>query len=88
MKVKFRNSFLKDIRGLSNQALKDRIKSAIAQVEDAQSLQDIGNIKKLKGSQNYYRLRIGDYRAALICEEGVVTFVRCLHRREIYRYVP
>ena len=88
MKIQFRNSFLKDIKGLSNKALKDRVKSTIAQVETAKALRDIGNIRKLKGSQSYYRIRIGDYRIALISEEGTVTFVRCLHRREIYRYLP
>ena len=88
MKVQFRNSFLKDIKGLSNKGLKDRVKDAIGQVETAQALREIGNLKKLKGSRNYYRVRIGDYRIGLICEEDVVIFVRCLHRREIYRYLP
>jgi len=88
LKVQFRRSFLKDVKGLSDKPLKERIKAAIAQVEAAQTLREIGNIKKLKGSQNYYRIRIGEYRVALICEEASITFVRCLHRRDIYRYLP
>lgn len=88
MKVQFRNSFLKDIKGLSGKTLKKRVKAAIMEVEAARSLQEVSSIKKLKGSPNYYRLRIGDYRIALICEGEDVTFVRCLHRREIYRYLP
>jgi mRNA interferase RelE/StbE len=88
LKVQFRNSFLKDVKGLSSRVLKDRIKAAIAKVETAQVLREVGNLKKLKGSRGYYRIRIGDYRIALICEEDKVTFVRCLHRREIYRYLP
>jgi mRNA interferase RelE/StbE len=88
LKVQFRSSFLKDIKRLSNKVLKDRIKATIIQIETAQALREIGNVKKLKGSQSYYRIRIGDYRIALICKEDTVTFVRCLHRREIYRYLP
>lgn len=88
MNVQFRSSFVKDIKCLSDKRLKDRIKAAIAQVEAAHTLQEIGDLKKLKGSRNYYRIRIGDYRMGLIFEEGNVTFVRCLHRREIYRYLP
>jgi mRNA interferase RelE/StbE len=88
LKVQFRRSFLKDIRSLSDKPLKERIKAAIAQVEGAQTLREIGNIKKLKGSRDYYRIRIGEYRVALICKEANVTFVRCLHRRDIYRYLP
>ena len=88
MNVQFRSSFVRDIKGLLDKRLKDRIKAVIAQVEAAHTLQEISDLKKLKGSRDYYRIRIGDYRIALVCEEGNVTFVRCLHRREIYRYLP
>ena len=73
---------------MSDKQVKERIQAAIVQVEAAQTLREIGNVKKLKGSRNYYRLRIGEYRVALVYEEANVTFVRCLHRREIYRYLP
>ncbi len=88
MKVEFRSSFLKDVKALRDKSLKERIKAAMAQVELAPSLQEIHNLKKLKGGSDLYRIRIGDYRLGLVCEEGTVTFVRCLHRREIYRYLP
>ena len=88
MNVRFRKSFLKDIKGLSSKTLKDRVKAAITEVEAAGTLQEVSNIKKLKGRRDYYRLRLGDYRIALICEGQNVTFVRCLHRREIYRFLP
>jgi mRNA interferase RelE/StbE len=83
LNVPFRSSFLKDIKGLTDKALKGRIKAVISQVEAARILSEIGNLKKLKGSGDYYRIRIG-----LICKGDNVTFVRCLHRREIYRYLP
>jgi mRNA-degrading endonuclease RelE of RelBE toxin-antitoxin system len=31
---------------------------------------------------------MGDYRLGFVFEQGVVTFVRCLQRKEIYRYFP
>ena len=88
MKVEFRSSFLKDVKALRGRPLKERIKAAIAQVESAPSLQEIRNLKKLRGGPDLYRIRIGDYRLGLACEAGTVIFVRCLHRREIYRYLP
>jgi mRNA interferase RelE/StbE len=33
-------------------------------------------------------MRLGDYRLGFVFEQGAITFVRCLHRREIYRYFP
>jgi len=88
LKVEFRSSFLKDVKALRDKPLKERIKAAIAQVESAANLQEIHNLKKLRGGSDLYRIRIGDYRLGLVCQEGTVIFVRCLHRREICRYLP
>ncbi|WP_417909752.1 type II toxin-antitoxin system RelE family toxin [Candidatus Electronema sp. PJ] len=45
-------------------------------------------MKKLKGYDTFYRVRIGDYRIGLKLAEDGLIFVRCLHRKEIYRYFP
>jgi len=88
LNVQFRSSFLKDIKVLTDKQLKDRIQATIAQVEGAQALRDISSLKKLRGSRNYYRIRIGEYRIGLAYEDGNIVFVRCLHRRDIYKYLP
>lgn len=88
MNVQFRASFSKDLRNINNKNLLDRIKSMIEQVEKAQGPQDIANLKKLKGGSNYYRIRVGEYRIGLTIENDIVVFVRCLNRKEIYRYFP
>jgi mRNA interferase RelE/StbE len=61
---------------------------AIADVERADSLQDVRSLKRLSGYRAYYRIRIGDWRIGVTMKKDVVTFVRCLHRREIYRFFP
>ena len=66
----------------------NRIREAVEQLEKAQSLQNITNIKKLRGGGNYYRLRVGEHRIGLIVEGDNVICVRCLDRKEIYRYFP
>jgi len=88
LKVRFQASFAKDLRALKDQALLERIKELIANVEAAQSLAEVSNLEKLRGGGGYYRIRIVDYRVGLATEEGVVVFVRVLHRREVYRYFP
>ena len=88
MKVRFKASFAKDLRALKDKALLERIKELIANVEAAQSLAEVSNLKKLRGGGGYYRVRVGDYRVGLATEEGAVVFVRVLHRREVYRYFP
>ncbi|MGK7920252.1 MAG: type II toxin-antitoxin system RelE/ParE family toxin [Trichodesmium sp.] len=65
-----------------------KIKEIILEVEQAEKLTEVRNIKKLKGEENYYRIRVGDYRLGIKVNDGVVSFVRILHRKDIYRYFP
>lgn len=65
-----------------------RIRRTLESVERAVGLDEMPHLKKLRGAGSYYRIRIGDYRMGLIIEGDQVTLVRCLHRREIYRYFP
>lgn len=88
MKVEFRKSFVKDLERMTVKSLKQRVKHTIDQVEQAETLHQIGDIKKLRGSEGYYRIRIGDYRIGLAAKAGTVVFVRFLHRKDIYRYFP
>jgi mRNA interferase RelE/StbE len=86
--VAFRSSFARDLNRITDKSLLRRIREAIENVEQAQSINDLPNLKKLKSSKAYYRLRIGDYRIGLALEDDALVFVRFLNRKEIYRYFP
>jgi mRNA interferase RelE/StbE len=84
----FRESFDKDLSAVTDAGLLRRIQKIIEQVEAARTLHEIPNLKRLEAKGKYFRIRLGDYRVGFVFEQGAVTFVRCLHRREIYRYFP
>lgn len=89
MKTEFRKSFAKDLkRHGRDKNLLTRIQKTILEVEEADSIITIKNLKKLKAEGFYYRVRVGNYRLGLIIENEIVIFVRVLHRSEIYRYFP
>ena len=88
MKTAFRESFDADLAAINDQSLLRRIRKIIEQVEAARTFQQIPNLKRLESAGKYYRIRLGDYRLGFVFEDGKVTFIRCLHRREIYRYFP
>ena len=88
MKTAFRESFAADLSSITDAALLRRIRQIIEQVEAAPTFQRIPNLKRLEATGKYYRIRVGDYRIGFVFERGTVTFVRCLHRKEIYRYFP
>jgi len=88
MKVEFRKSFEKDLLKLKNPSLYQKVQNVIEKIEAAGQLSEITNLKKLKGETAYYRIRVGNYRICIKVDDNVVSFVRILHRKEIYRYFP
>jgi len=89
MDTAFRKSFVKDLKRHGNdERLLEQIKNIILEVEAVDNILAINNLKKLKAVGSYYRIRTGSYRVGLIIENNTVTFVRVLHRKEIYRYFP
>lgn len=88
MKVIYRESFLRDVEALRDSALKKRIQEAVIRVKQAATLKDVRNLKKLKGGDSFFRMKIGDCRLGLALEDDVVVLIRCMHRKDIYRYFP
>ncbi len=88
MIVRFEASFAKDLRGINDKSLLSRVGQIIDEVKQAESLAAIRSMKKLKGHDHFYRIRIGDYRLGLELIGYELVFVRCLHRRDVYRYFP
>jgi len=88
VKVEFRESFAKDLKGVEDKGLLKRAKEIIEVIEKADSLAEMSNLKKLKGGGNYFRLRIGDYRIGIALVDNTVVFVRFLNRKDIYKFFP
>jgi mRNA interferase RelE/StbE len=88
MNVSFKASFARDLQKIANVNILKRIQTAVEQVEQAQDLRGVDNLKKLKIGKVYYRIKVGSYRIGLLIEDNLVTFVQCLHRKDFYRYFP
>lgn len=88
MELEFRDSFLKDVKRIKEKRVKKKIVGVVTDARAASSLSDIRNLKKMEGSEYYYRIRIGDYRIGIKLQEKTLVFLRCLHRKDIYRYFP
>ena len=88
MILKIDKSFEKDFKKAGNEKLNLKLLTTIRNIQKATKLSDIKNIKKLKGSNNFYRIRLGDYRIGAIISKKEVQLIRFLHRKDIYRYFP
>lgn len=80
--------FIRDLRRIRDRDLQRRITRKIQELEEADSITEVSGIRAMRGWENHYRVRIGDYRMGLTVEGNVVTLLRFLHRRDIYRYFP
>jgi mRNA interferase RelE/StbE len=88
MKATFRKSFARDVRKVRDRVILDRVRQVIEQVETVTTLQEVSDLKQLAGTANCFRIRVGDYRLGIVVEGETVEFVRCLPRRDLYRFFP
>ncbi|MEW6234905.1 MAG: type II toxin-antitoxin system RelE/ParE family toxin [Candidatus Omnitrophota bacterium] len=89
MKVSYNPAFLKDIKSLRGAPIYEKIKNlSFFKIPQYIDIKDIPNLVKITKSDNAYRIRVGDYRIGVRYRGDCLIFVRCLHRKEIYRYFP
>ncbi len=88
MKVKFESTFAKDLQKIKDKKLSEQIKSVILECKKVEFFNQVKNVKKLTGYNNFYRIKIRDYRIGLEIQEDTIIFTRFLHRKDIYKYFP
>jgi mRNA interferase RelE/StbE len=63
MKIFYTKKFSKDLDKISNDlSLQKNILVIIDLVKQANTIFELTNIKKIQGYNDYYRMRLGDYR--------------------------
>jgi mRNA interferase RelE/StbE len=89
MNVNYLPSFIKELKDLKSTPYFKLINTLVfEEIPKLEGLADLKNLKKLQGYENAYRIKVGDYRIGVTCQDGTITFCRVLHRKEIYRYFP
>jgi mRNA interferase RelE/StbE len=81
--IQFASSAAKEFRNLPSEIKK----RAIAKIDILSSNPFPKEIKKLKGKNNFYRLRVGAYRIVyeLHQDDKMILITRIRHRRDVYR---
>jgi len=88
MDISFTKTFERELRKITEKKDKENILQAIENVETANKISEINNIKKLKGSTNAYRIRVNDFRLGLYIDNTNAEFHRVKKRKDIYKYFP
>jgi mRNA interferase RelE/StbE len=88
MNTEFTSSFEKNLKRIIDSALRQKVKQVILSVEQATTMSDIPELKKLKGYKSSYRIAVGAYRIGIEIFGDMVTFVVFKHRKDVYRFFP
>ena len=88
MRVIFGKLFSKDLLKIKDLTLKNDIIQAIVELENSESIQNLSNIKKMKGHSEAYSMRIGKYRLGFYFDGEIIELVRFAKREDIYKLFP
>lgn len=82
--VVFKKSAVKELQGMP-QRIQQKILDAV-QLLALNPYTELLQIKKMKGADSLYRVRIQDYRIIYLIEKQVIkiTIVKIGHRKEVY----
>lgn len=84
-RIEFKKSARKEFDRLPRK-VQERVVEALKFLSES-PFSDLLNIKKIKGEESLYRIRIGDYRLVYEVQTAVllVIVIKIGHRREVYR---
>ena len=89
MEVRYRQSFLRDLRKLKKHPLYDAVFTlAFHTLPEAEELTQVPGVKAMKGHPRRYRIRKGSQRIGIQVDGPIVELVRVLDRGDFYRYFP
>ena len=88
MKIEYLKQFSKDLLKINDETLKNNLFDIIMLLKEAENLNLLSNVKKLKGHPEAYRIRIGKYRLGFFFDGEVVELARFAKREDIYKLFP
>ena len=88
MEIRYLSAFSKDLKKIKNKEILFQIEKNINDIKIAKDIRQIKNLKKLKGNNLAYRIRIRDFRIGIFIENDIVEFVHVLPRKDIYESFP
>ncbi len=89
MRILYTKRFSKDLDNIvHDEKLKKQILKLLGELQQISSLKEMRDVRKIQGYEEYYRIRIGDYRLGFKLTNDGVVMLRLLHRKDIYRKFP
>jgi mRNA-degrading endonuclease RelE of RelBE toxin-antitoxin system len=84
MILEISKAFVRDVESLPNHS-KKMILGVIREIQSAKNLHDIKDCSKLRGADDLYRIRMGNYRITFEYHGSSLVLKRALPRGKIYK---
>jgi mRNA interferase RelE/StbE len=89
MELLYAKRFSKDLDSIQKESkTRKALLKELETIKEAGSLGEIKGVKKIEGYQEFYRIRIGEYKLGIKIAKNTVELIRFLHRKDIYRRFP
>ncbi len=88
MKIEYDKSFYRDIKKIKDKQLSSKLKNVIKELKSIKNINELRNVKKMRGTDYLYRLKVNNYRLGFELNENTVILLKFLHRKDIYKYFP
>lgn len=85
-RILFQKSAFKEYKKLPKK-IREKVDESL-EILSVNPISEILRFKKIRGKENHYRIRIGDYRLIYSPQDGylVVRVIRIGHRKDVYRH--
>lgn len=89
MKIRYTKRFSKDLDSIVHDTkLRKRLLLVLEKLRQMVSLAEMNDVRKIQGYEEYYRIRIGDYRLGVKVTKDWIEMLRFLHRKDICKKFP
>lgn len=88
-KTEYKKIFLKELSKIPV-SVRTRIEKIVFEELICENPHKLGLIEKLKGYDNKYKIRVGDFRIGLTLDSNtkIITINRVANRKDIYKIFP
>ncbi|MBH8552445.1 type II toxin-antitoxin system RelE/ParE family toxin [Nostocaceae cyanobacterium CENA357] len=88
-KAEYAKKFLKELADLPED-VQSRIEPIVFQELESENPFELGYLQKMKGYDEKYKIRVGNYRIGITVDKETQTLIcqRVAHRKDIYKIFP
>jgi len=86
--VSISEKFLKELAKIPSKERTKIEQFVFVEINTIDSISQLQKLEKLQGNSASYKICFGNYRVGVNVDHNAITFMRVLHRKEIYKYFP